>query len=105
MSGETLPVWFWMIYYLVLIGTIAMSVRTIFRGRLVALSAIGIVLIVLSQLLSINLIGRMEGTELDYLIFSLQGGALWAYAIIAIYAYIAVWWMLYVRKARSEMKR
>ncbi|WP_377890614.1 hypothetical protein [Alkalihalobacillus sp. R86527] len=100
MSSETLPAWFWVIYYLVLIGTMAMSVRAIFQGKIVALSVIGVVLIVLSQLLSINLIGRMEGTELDYVVSSLHGGALWAYALVAIYSYLVFWWILYVRAWR-----
>lgn len=93
MSGETLPAWFWGIYYLFLIGTVALSVITIFRGRLVVLSAFNIVLIVLAQLLSINMIARVEGTEWDFLLLSLKDGDLWAYSLLAIYGYVVYWWI------------
>ncbi|WP_270180970.1 hypothetical protein [Alkalihalobacillus sp. CinArs1] len=98
MSGETLPVWFWIIYYLTMIGTIAMSVRMIFKRRLVALSSIAIILVVLALLLSINMIARMEGTELEYLIYSLHNGAVWAFVLVSIYCYILFWWLFYMKK-------
>jgi hypothetical protein len=102
MSTETLPSWFWIIYYLFLFITLGTAIFSLIRKKIISLSIIAIVFTITVPIISLlNSIGRAEGlNEFEHLVNQLQQGSIWSiYAIIA-YLYLLVWWVLFFNKSK-----
>ncbi|WP_054704299.1 hypothetical protein [Bacillus sp. JCM 19041] len=104
MYWETLPGWVWLIYYLVIIVTFVMAIRSILRNKMRRLSfAVVLFSISVPILLFINSIERdKEMTEFDHFVAELQAGTLWTILSMLGYGVILVWWLLlpFVRRKR-----
>jgi hypothetical protein len=99
-STETLPHWFWLLYYSLMILTIASAFFSIIkqRGRWWALLTIFVTL-------SIPVVGLLNGiyreqnqNELEQWLSHLGTGELWALYLLFGYIYVIVWWGLLIRK-------
>ncbi|MGM8216608.1 hypothetical protein ACLIA0_13700 [Bacillaceae bacterium W0354] len=91
---ETLPNWFWGIYYSFFLITLVMAIFNIVKKRLINISIITVVLSFVIPIASFFYsIGRIKGlNELEYLIHNLQQGELWSIFITVLYLYIIFWW-------------
>jgi hypothetical protein len=104
MSTETLPSWFWIIYYLFLFITFGTAIFSLIRKKIISLSIIAIVFTITVLIISLlNSIGRAEGiNEFEHLLKQLQQGSIWSiYAIIG-HFYILVWWVLFFIKSKNK---
>ncbi|MDQ0226119.1 hypothetical protein [Metabacillus niabensis] len=105
MALETLPNWFWAIYYFILITTLAAGIYSIFRNKIRALSVLTIIFSLTVPIISFfNSIGRGEGmNEFEHFISQLQQGTLWSIYTIIGYIFIVVWWVLFLVKGREKV--
>ena len=102
MSGETLPGWFWFIYYLFLILTLITTSFGLIRKRNVPFSIINLFLVITVPIVALlNSIGRTEGTELDYLISSISQWSLWAIFVLLGFLYMLFWWIQFFLRAKK----
>ena len=100
---ETLPNWFWTLYYLVLLITVGAAIFYVVHRRLKGLSILAIVFALTIPVISIiNSIGRTEGMdEFEYLVSQFQQGAIWTVFVIIGYLYLIVWWVLFLLKSKT----
>ncbi|CAM4147759.1 hypothetical protein [Lederbergia lenta] len=105
MYWETLPNWFWAIYYLLLIATLGIAVFSIVKKKMKSLSIVAIVFCVTVPVISlINSIGRPEEmNEFEHLISQLQQGAIWSIFTIVGYSFLLVWWFLFLFKSKTTV--
>ncbi|RFB11411.1 hypothetical protein DZB84_21005 [Bacillus sp. HNG] len=103
---ETLPNWFWNIYYLFLLTTLGAAIYSLKMYKNKILSILAIVFIILIPIVSIlNSIGRAPGIdEYEHLISQLQLGATWSIFTIIAYMFLLVWWVLFFLKIKSKNK-
>ncbi|KIL46411.1 hypothetical protein [Jeotgalibacillus campisalis] len=99
-STETLPIWFWLIYYLFIAATAASAIFSIVhkRNRVMAF-----LILFLSFLIPVaglvNGIARPEGqNEYDHWFSAFQEGEAWALFVVAGHALQLVWWMWFIFK-------
>ncbi|KMY43983.1 membrane protein [Bacillus sp. FJAT-27916] len=102
--SETLPNWFWTIYYLFLLVTLGTALLSVIKRKMSRLSFIAIVLTLAIPLVSlINSIGRPEEmNEFEYLVSQLQQGAIWPVFIMVGYLFLIVWWGLFLFKSKAK---
>lgn len=102
--SETLPNWFWTIYYLFLLVTLGTALLSVIKRKMSRLSFIAIVLTLAIPLVSlINSIGRPEEmNEFEYLVSQLQQGAIWSVFIMVGYLFLIVWWGLFLFKSKAK---
>lgn len=102
--SETLPNWFWTIYYLFLLVTLGTALLSVIKRKMSRLSFIAIVLTLIIPLVSlINSIGRPEEmNEFEYLVSQLQQGAIWSVFIMVGYLFLIVWWGLFLFKSKAK---
>ena len=102
--SETLPNWFWTIYYLFLLVTLGTALLSVIKRKMSRLSFIAIVLTLIIPLVSlINSIGRPEEmNEFEYLVSQLQQGAIWPVFIMVGYLFLIVWWGLFLFKSKAK---
>ena len=101
--SETLPNWFWTIYYLFLLVTLGTALLSVIKRKMSRLSFIAIVLTLAIPLVSlINSIGRPEEmNEFEYLVSQLQQGAIWSVFVMVGYLFLIVWWGLFLFKSKA----
>ena len=104
MYWETLPNWFWVIYYLILLTTIGAAIWSLLKRRMKGLSMIAIALAITVPIVSmLNSIGRGEGVdELEHLVSQLQQGAAWSVFVTVSYLFLAVYLVLILFKSRQS---
>ena len=102
--SETLPNWFWTIYYLFLLVTLGTALLSVIKRKMSRLSFIAIVLTLAIPLVSlINSIGRPEEmNEFEYLVSQLQQGAIWSVFVMVGYLFLIVWWSLFLFKSKAK---
>ncbi|RDW18121.1 hypothetical protein CWR48_11045 [Oceanobacillus arenosus] len=90
---ETLPNWFWVIYYIFLLLSLVTGVIGLVRQWLSTLSSFAIILSLLAPLVSfVYVVQRSNGlTELGYLLAQLKTGDLWAIFITVMFLYLIAW--------------
>lgn len=95
---QTLPGWFWIIYYMLLCLSLISGTVNWVRQRLSALSALTIILSLLVPIVSfVYTVGRTEGlNEFEFIFAQMKVGDLWAIFLIVGYVYLLVWWYLFV---------
>lgn len=104
MYWETLPNWFWVLYYLFLLTTLVTAVFIVIRKKIRSLSMVAIVFTVTIPIIGlINSIGRAEGiNEYEHLISQLQQGEIWSMYIILGNLFLLLWWVLFLLKIKSK---
>ncbi len=101
-AAETLPAWFWVMYYAYIFASVVASIHAIRKQRLIWLSTLHIGFIFIIPIFGFaNAIGRMEGNELDHLIRGLKNFELWSISELVGYAYSLFWWGLYLFKKKN----
>ncbi|MCM3127265.1 hypothetical protein ACFQ3J_11490 [Paenibacillus provencensis] len=95
MEWETLPDWFWILLYLLLLATLVTAVISLFRKKRVPFAIIAIIMTLTIPLVSIyNSIGRSAGyNEFEHLLHKLSEGSLWSIYVSLGYVYILFWWI------------
>ena len=101
---ETLPGWFWAIYYFVLLTTLVTAIYSVVRKRIMSLSIFAIIFTITVPIISLlNSIGRAEEmNEFEHLISQLQQGAFWSIFTTIGYLFLLVWWFLYLFKSKNK---
>ncbi len=101
---ETLPNWFWALYYLFFLATFGTAIFSVVKNKHRGLSILTIVFTVTIPIISlINSIGRVEGmNEFEHLFSQLQQGAVWSIYTVIGYIFLLVWWVLILFKSKSK---
>ncbi|SIS52128.1 hypothetical protein [Salimicrobium flavidum] len=100
MNWETLPSWFWAIYYLFLLITLGATIFSIRKRELIGLSVVAIMITIIAPTVSLlNSIGRARGmNEFEHLVSQLQQGAIWSILVVIGYLFLLVWWAFFLFK-------
>ncbi|MEC1184429.1 hypothetical protein [Bacillus altitudinis] len=103
---ETLPNWFWALYYLFFLTTLGTAIFSVVKNKHSGLSILTIVFTVTIPMISlINSIGRVEGmNEFEHLFSQLRQGAVWSIFTVIGYIFLLVWWVLILFKSKSKNK-
>ena len=99
---ETLPVWFWSIYYFFILGTLVMSLISIFRKRNAILSAITFLFSIIAPVIVFGIaIGRPSGSnEISFIFSEAISGNFWAIFVIFVFCEMLFWW---IKKLYSDI--
>jgi hypothetical protein len=103
MYWETLPGWFWAIYYSILFSSMAAAVYCIVKKQLKIPSVI-LFFFVLSVPIASMAASTERGrgiNEMEYFIGQLQQGAGWTLFSLAGYLYLMLWWFLFFFRKRN----
>lgn len=103
---ETLPDWFWALYYLFFLATLGTAIFSVVKNKHRGLSILTIGFTVTIPIISlINSIGRVEGmNEFEHLFSQLRQGAVWSIFTVIGYIFLLVWWVLILFKSKSKNK-
>lgn len=106
MQWETLPNWFWVLYYLFLLATLGTAIYSIVKKKGKILSFVTLTFSVILPIIAlINSIGRADGmNEFEHLISQLQQGAIWSIFTIVGYLFLLVWWFYFYSKVKTKTK-
>lgn len=103
-STETLPQWFWILYYSLTILTIASAFLSIKKQRYIWRAMLTIFVTI-----SIPVVGMVNGiyrgenqNEMEQWLSHLRTGELWAIYLLFGYIYVIVWWGLLIRNKVSR---
>lgn len=99
MYWETLPPWFWLLYYTVLLATLIASIINVARKKHVTSSLVSTVFAFTIPVVAIfNSIGRDPGiNEFEHLVSRLQQGEMWSIYVCVGYLFIGAWWLVLLR--------
>ena len=97
MMFETLPDWFWILYYLFIITTFVTSIYYAVRKRNKLFSIFTAIVTIITPFLSfLYAIGRSDGlNEWEYIAIGLQEGSLWAITVTAAHLITIAWWFFF----------
>jgi len=96
-ATTTLPDWFWVLFYAVLIITLIISIFSIIRRMHKGLSIINLIAVVTAPFVHfLGSIGRPGGlNEFEHFFSYLIQGSLWAIYVSIGYIFILFWWVLF----------
>jgi hypothetical protein len=102
MAFETLPAWFWILYYIFFVITFIFSIYAIVRNRIRKWSFVTVIFVITIPILSVMFgMARSEGyNEFEYLWQELMRFQLWAVYVTIGYLYIVFWWILFLRNSK-----
>ncbi|WP_404407050.1 hypothetical protein [Jeotgalibacillus malaysiensis] len=96
MYWETMPGWFWAMYYGFLTITFFMAVIRIGRKRKFVMEILVLILVfaipVVGLLNSATSVRLVEQNEFEFFLLQLQQGTFWTFFSIAGYCVILLWW-------------
>jgi hypothetical protein len=100
MYWETLPNWFWALYYLFLLITLGATILSILKRKLIGLSILAMMISVTVPIISLlSSTDRAEGmNEFEHFLGQLQQGAIWSVLVVFGYLFLLVWWALFLFK-------
>ncbi|MDQ0232656.1 hypothetical protein [Metabacillus malikii] len=101
---ETIPNWFWVIYYLFFVSTLGLAIISVLKKKYRRISFLVILLAVTVPIVSlINSIGRAESmNEFAHFISQLQHGAIWSIYTVVGYSLLVLWWVLVFLKSGTK---
>lgn len=104
MYWETLPNWFWTIYYLFILTTLGTAIFSVVNKKIKSLSFLAIIFTIAVPVVSlINSIERtQEVNELEHLVNQLQQGAIWSVFCVIGYLFLLIWWVLFFLKNKTK---
>ncbi|MCR8966140.1 hypothetical protein O0550_23640 [Brevibacillus halotolerans] len=100
---ETLPNWFWIIYYLFLLATLKTALSSLVKKQVLRIvSSFTIIFVCTIPFIGlIHSIERQDGlNEFEYFRGQLQQEEMWTIYSIVGYVYLLVWWGLVIRKEK-----
>ncbi|WP_299093279.1 hypothetical protein [uncultured Metabacillus sp.] len=97
MSTETLPAWFWLIYYSFLFITFGTVIYSLIRKSNFRMSITLIVFLMTVPVISLlGCIGRGEGqNEFEYIFAQFLQGAVWSIYVVIGYLFLVIWWFVF----------
>ncbi|WP_066230186.1 hypothetical protein [Metabacillus fastidiosus] len=106
-SGESLPMYFWVVYYLVLIVTFITGFFYLIKNRNIKgireFTLINLAFTFIFPFVSFHYaIMRTEGNELDYWLQGLSHINLKAYFILISMIVILSWWFIFIKSLNSK---
>lgn len=98
MQWETLPVWFWIIYYLFLLMTIGTAIFSMIKKKHIKLSILTIFLTITTHsIFFLNSFSRTEGmNEFEFLFNQILHGNILSILVTVGYILIFAWWILFL---------
>ncbi len=104
MYWESLPNWFWVIYWLSLLMTLGAGLFSVTRKKMKTMSNITILFTLTIPVISLlNGIARPAGTnEFEHLVIHLQQGSMWSIFTVTGYLFLLVWWGLFFIKSKTS---
>ena len=104
MIYETLPGWFWIIYYLVIFVTFCAAFWATIRNRLRKYSVVTMILAIFVPIGSaIFSLGRVDGQhEFEHIFNHLIQGSVWSILLTIGYVYLAFWWVFNVYQLKKK---
>ncbi|TDL31943.1 hypothetical protein E2R51_12045 [Jeotgalibacillus sp. S-D1] len=100
MYWETLPQWFWVLYYLILLITFVFTVISIYKNKKIIISFIAMLFIVtvpiISFIQSSSSDREIKLNEYEFFIIQLQQGELWSVYSFLGYTFILIWWIVFL---------
>ncbi|MGR3764115.1 hypothetical protein [Rossellomorea sp. NS-SX7] len=107
MFGETLPAWFWAIYYLFFLTVLGASIFSVVKKKHKGMSWLAILFTITIPMVGfMNSIGRAhEMNEFEHLISQLQEGAVWSYFTVLGDLFLVTWlgFLLFNRKNKRQV--
>jgi hypothetical protein len=103
---NTLPPWFWIVYYLFLAVTIGVAIYNLSnrKSRRMALLVIWVAITVPIALLN-SIVAPPELNEYQHLVSELQQGSLWAVYACSGYLFLVVWWITLFLRIIARQKK
>ncbi|MGX5760212.1 hypothetical protein [Brevibacillus parabrevis] len=100
MYWESLPGWFWAIYYLFFLITAGTAAFCLVRKKNRRMSVAALLLALLLPVVSLwKSIARAEGMdEFEHFVMELLQGSLWAVFVLAGYVFLFAWWGMFLKK-------
>jgi len=104
MYWETLPKWYWAIYYLFLTATFGTAIFSVIKMKMKSVSIIAITFTITVPIICLlKSIGRAEGmNEFEHFVSQLQQGSVWTIFAITGYLYLIAWWTLFFLKRKAN---
>ncbi|MFD2212127.1 hypothetical protein [Metabacillus endolithicus] len=101
-NWETLPSWFWAVYYLFLLITLVAAIFSVLKRVNKSLSILGILITFSLPIIGlVNSIGRAEGmNEFEHLVSQIQQGAMWSIFTLIGFMFLFLWWVLFLRNIK-----
>jgi hypothetical protein len=102
---ETLPAWFWLLFYAYFLASIMTSINALRKKRLISWSVLHICFMITIQPIGIvNAIERVDDNEFEHFIRCLKNLELWSIYVLVGYVYSLFWWGLYffINKRRTS---
>ncbi|WP_077212160.1 hypothetical protein [Bacillus dakarensis] len=106
MEWETLPSWFWAMYYLFLLVTLGLAIVNTIKKKFYRLSVMAIMLCIMVPVVSMmNSVDRAKGmNEMDHLAAQLQQGSIWSIFAAAGFTYLCGYWVYFIMKRKVKAK-
>ncbi|UOQ50183.1 hypothetical protein MUN88_09060 [Gracilibacillus caseinilyticus] len=103
MYWETLPNWFWTIYYIFLLATLGTAIFRFFNKHDKILSIVCIIFTLTIPIVSFFYsFGRARGmNEFEHLLNQFFQGAVWSIFTLIGYLFLLIWWSLFLFKKKS----
>jgi hypothetical protein len=102
-SGETLPQSFWIIYYLILLLTLATVIFSIIKKRNRKLSVFALLITIFFPFFGFAYaVQRQNGDELDYLLQGLQNFNFSAFILVFFIIFLLFWWVVFFRSFKTN---
>ncbi|KML32343.1 hypothetical protein [Rossellomorea marisflavi] len=97
---ETLPVWIWIIHYIVLLLTLVFALKNLKNKRSMLFSAlVTLTVLALPPLgFSLTFFGDINQNEAEIIMNRLANGDFTAIILILGYAVVGLWWIMFISK-------
>ncbi|MHA7098805.1 hypothetical protein [Priestia aryabhattai] len=100
MSTHSLPDWFWIIFHLAILLTIGLNIVFVIKRKYSIISLVNLPLMfILYIAFFIKGFSRDENlNEYQYLVKSIEDGAVWAIFVALGHLYFTIWWFIVLKK-------
>jgi hypothetical protein len=107
MYWVTLPFWFWIAYYLLILLFFTTAIYCIIKKRMTVYSMIALIFTITVPMISLIFsIGRpIDQTEFEYLALQLKQGSLWSIYSSIGYVYLLVWFIVVLLTSKNQKYR
>ncbi|WP_460148629.1 hypothetical protein [Priestia megaterium] len=100
MSTHSLPDWFWIIFYLAILLTIGLNIVFVIKRQYSINSLVNLPLIFTLYITFFikSFSGDESLNEYQYLLKSIEDGAVWAIFVALGHLYFIIWWFIILKK-------
>jgi hypothetical protein len=102
-SGESIPVWALIIYYLVLLFTLGATIFSLYKHKQKTFTLITLIITIIFPIAFIfGAIQRTEGNEFEFFLAQLTKGDFWAIYLLLSACVILFWWGIFFRLSKKK---